>query len=158
MLLLDRMKGNHMKLHHLLAATFIAVCFLIGCSEKEAPQDSNGKTPQQVLLETYTLIAESQFDKAKENFSPKYIKDFMTSKNMTFIEFHSNEQGIDTRGWDVKWLKTNLVGNDYNDNVWRAKLIVDEGKGAHNRPGVVHDFHIIDGVWKIVFWGDYPKS
>ena len=147
-----------MKFRHLLIAALAAAFLLIGCGEKQAPLDSNGNTPQQVLLETYVLIAEGEYDKAKGNFSPKYIKDFITSKDLTFIDFHSNEHGIDTRGWDVKWLKTVLAGNDYNDNVWRAKLIVDEGKGKHNRPGVVHDFHLIDGVWKIVFWGDYPKS
>lgn len=147
-----------MKLTHLLIITFISAVFLIGCSTKEAPLDSNGKTPQQVLLETYVLITEGKYDKAELNFSPKYIKDFITGRNLTFIQFHSNKQGIDTRGWDVKWLKTSLKGNDYNKNVWRVKLVVDEGKGANNRPGVVHDLHLIDGVWKIVFWGDYPKS
>ena len=34
----------------------------------------------------------------------------------------------------------------------------DEGKGAGNGPGIVHDFYQIDGVWKIVFWNHYPKT
>lgn len=131
---------------------------MIGCSIKEAPLDSNGNTPQQVLLETYTLIAEGKYDVAKNNFSQDYIEEFISKKNLSFVEFHSNKQGIDTRGWEVKWLKSNLMGNDYNNDVWRAEIIVDEGKGKNNRPGVVHDFYIIDDVWKIVFWGDYPRS
>ena len=137
---------------------FIALILLSGCASKEAPLDANGKTPQQVLLETYTLIAQGQYEVGKKSFSARYIEELITSKGLTFVEFHSNPRGIDTRDWKVEWLKTNLVGNDYNDEVWRANLDVDTGKGKENPPGVVHDFHIIDGVWKIVLWSDYPKS
>jgi len=137
---------------------FFAVTLLLGCAPKEAPLDANGKTPQQVLLETYTLITQGNYEDAKRNFSERYIEELITSKGRTFVDFHSDSRGIDTREWKIEWLKTNLVGNDYNDNVWRANLDVDAGRGKGNPPGVVHDFYIIDGAWKIVLWSDYPGS
>ncbi len=50
------------------------------------------------------------------------------------------------------------MGNDYNDDLWRVKIIPDEGEGAGNRPGIVHDLYRIDGKWEIVFWNHYPKT
>jgi len=141
-----------------LIVLFMMMIIIVSCSKQEAPLDSNGKTPQQILLETFVLITEGKYDEAKNNYSPDYIKEFISGKDLTFVEFHTNKRGIDTTGWEVKWLKSNLIGNDYNDNVWRAEIVVDEGKGSHNRPGVVHDFYLIDGVWKIVFWNHYPKK
>ena len=139
--------------------TFFVTAFLLSsCAPAEAPQDSNGKTPQHVLLETYVHIAEGNYDKARKNFSQAYLDGFVLKNGSTFVSFHSNPKGIDTTGWETEWLQTELIGNDYNANVWRVQLIVDEGKGNSNRPGVVHDLHIVDEVWKIVFWGDYPKS
>ena len=63
-----------------------------------------------------------------------------------------------TEGWQASRLTTGLVGNDYNDDLWRVKIIPDEGKGKNNGPGIVQDLYMIDGVWKIVFWNHYPKS
>ena len=147
-----------MKPNYRWFAMFFAVSLLLGCSSQKAPIDRNGKTPQQVLLETYTLITQGKYVDAKKNFSDRYIEELITSKGRTFFDFHSDPHGVDTRGWKIEWLKTNLIGNNYNDNVWRANLDVDAGKGKENPPGVVHDFHIIDGAWKIILWSVYPKS
>ena len=133
--------------------TLAAAAFLAACGPGEPPLDANGQTPEQVLLETYVQIVEGNFDQARNHFSPQFIDEFVTSKSQTFEQYCSN-----TAGWKTEWLKTKLVGNDYNDDIWRAKVIPDEGKGAENGPGIVHDFHLIDGVWKIVYWNHYPKS
>ncbi len=130
-----------------------AILFLMACSVKEPPKDSNGKTPQQVIMDTYLLILKGKYAEAQNNFSPEFIKEFVTTKNTTFVEYASN-----TNGWKVEWLKTKLVGNKYNDEMWRVKIIPDEGKGNRNGPGIVQDLYLIDGVWKIVFWNHYPKS
>jgi len=142
-----------MKFKYLFLIIIITIFLLTCCSTPEPPVDLNGNTPQKVLMDTYVLILEGKYEEAKTNFSPQYIEEIMTSKNITFIEYCSN-----TQGWKVEWLKTKVVGNDYNENVWRVKLIPDEGKGKHNRAGIVQDLHIIDGYWKIVFWNHYPKS
>lgn len=131
----------------------VAVPFLAGCSEDKPPLDANGKRPEQVLMDTYVLILNDEYEAAKSNFSPEFIEELITKNNSTFGEYTRN-----TEGWKVEWLKTKLVGNDYNDNLWRVKIIPDEGKGANNRPGIVQDLYLIDGVWKIVFWNHYPKS
>ncbi len=99
------------------------------------------------------LILKGKYAEAQNNFSPEFIKEFVTTKNTTFVEYASN-----TNGWKVEWLKTKLVGNKYNDEMWRVKIIPDEGKGNRNGPGIVQDLYLIDGVWKIVFWNHYPKS
>ena len=105
-------------------------------------------------METYVLILNEKYEEAKNNFSPEFIETIVTKNNPTFVEYARKY----TKNWKVEWLKTKLVGNNYNDNVWRVKIIPDEGKGALNGPGIVQDFYIIDGAWKIVFWGDYPES
>ena len=134
--------------------SFLAVLFvLVGCGSQEAPKDANGKPPEQVMMQTYQFILAGKFDEAEANFSAEFIEEFITSKNTTFIDYNTN-----TKGWKPEWLKTKLMGNDYNDNVWRVKIIPDEGKGNENGPGIVQDLHLIDGVWKIVFWNHYPKS
>ena len=136
-------------------ATLVAITtVLIGCSKKEAPKDSKGKSAELVLMDTYKLILQKKYDEAKKNFSPKFIEEFVTTKKTTFEAYASK----DTKGWKVEWLKTKVMGNDYNDKMWRVKIIPDQGKGAQNGPGIVHDFYIIDGTWKIVFWNNYPKS
>ncbi len=127
--------------------------FVVGCGATDAPKDSNGKTPQQVMMETYQLILEGKYEEAEANFSAEFIEEFITTKNTTFVDYSNT-----TNGWKREWLKTKLIGNDYNDNIWRVKIIPDEGKGKDNGPGIVQDFYLIDGVWKIVFWNHYPKS
>ena len=112
-----------------------------GCGPGEPPLDANGQTPQQVLMQTYLDIVEGNYDGAQRNFSPAFIEEFVAGKNKTFAEYTSN-----AAGWKAEWLKTKLVGNDYNEAMWRAKVIPDEGKGAGNGPGIVHDFYQIDGV------------
>ncbi|KAA3636361.1 MAG: hypothetical protein DWP97_02935 [Calditrichaeota bacterium] len=132
----------------------IMVCALVvGCSEKKAPLDANGKSPEQVLMETYVDILYENYNKAELNFAPEYVKELITDNGSTFREYCKN-----TDGWKIEWLKTTLIGNDYNNDVWRVRIYPDEGKGKENRPGIVQDMHIIDGSWKIVFWNHYPES
>lgn len=126
---------------------------LLACSETPPPVDADGKTPDQVLLETYTMMVSGQCEEAMDKFSDAYLQKFLTDKNKSHEEYC-----VTTDGWQVSWLKAKNMGNDYNSELWRVKIIPDEGKGASNRPGVVHDLRIIDGQWKVVFWGDYPKS
>ena len=130
----------------------VVLTLLLGCSEKP-PADAQGRTPQQVLMETYNLILDGQYALAQENFSPKFIETLITNNNSTFVDYCAN-----TKGWRPDWMRTKVMGNDYNDDIWRVKLIPDEGKGKHNRPGIVHDMAIVDGKWTIVFWGHYPKT
>ncbi len=130
-----------------------AILFLAGCSVNEPPSDLNGKTPQQVLMDTYVLILDGKYAEAQKSFSPEFVETMITKNNMTFDEYCRN-----TNGWKVEWLKTERVGNKYNDEMWRVKIIPDEGKGNENGPGIVQDLYLIDGAWKIVFWNHYPKS
>lgn len=136
-----------------IAVLSLLLALLLGCTKAEPPLDSNGYTPQQVLLTTYIAIVEGRLDDAKANFSPTFIETMITKNNSTFAEYCKNIEG-----WQVEWLKTKLMGNDYNDELWRVKVIPDEGKGKENRPGIVQDLALIDGQWKVVFWGNYPKS
>ncbi|UCD68838.1 MAG: hypothetical protein JSW48_01660 [Betaproteobacteria bacterium] len=129
-----------------------ALTLLVGCAEKP-PVDSQGKTPQQVLMETYHLILDGQYARARENFSPHFIDALITNNNATFIDYCGH-----VKGWRSDQLKTKLMGNDYNDKLWRVKLIQDEGKGEPSRQGILHDLYIVDGKWTIVFWGHYSKS
>ena len=135
-----------------LIIALASILTLTGCSTKEAPIDSSGNKPDQVLLDTYKLIVDGKFDEAQKNFSPDYIETFITSKNTTFEEYCSK-----TKGWTSESLKTEVMGNDYNDNLWRVK-IYSEINGSQNGPGIVQDLYIIDGEWVIVFWNHYPKS
>lgn len=127
---------------------------MYGCGSSAPPTDSNAQLPQDIVMETYRLILSGDYAGAQENFSDEYIEEFVTSRNKTFKEYADGP----TEGWKPEWLKTKLMGNKYNRDVWRVKIIPDEGKGANNGPGIVHDLHIIDGRWKIVFWGHYPKT
>lgn len=142
-----------MTLFYRLPVALAAAFLIAGCSAEQPPLDSEGKTPQQVLMETYTLILEEKYTEAEKRFSPEFVKALITDNKSTFVEYCNN-----TKGWQREWLKTKLVGNDYNENLWRVKIIPDEGKGAHNGPGIVQDLYMIDGEWKIVFWQHYPKS
>ena len=122
-----------MNFHLRKLITLAALVLLVGCGQKP-PVDAQGKSPQQVLLETYELILDGQYAQAQKNFSPQFIQTLITDNNSTFVEYCAN-----TKGWQADWLKTKLMGNDYNDSLWRVKLIPDEGKGKHNGPGIVHD-------------------
>lgn len=139
----------------LAGAVLIALvaALLFGCSADRPPVDSQGRTPQQVVTETYTLILEGQYARAESNFSPKFIDSLITNNNFTFIDYCSK-----TRGWRPDRLKTTLVGRAHNDDLWRVKLVSDDGSGSAARSGVVHDLYLVDGKWTIVFWGDYPKT
>lgn len=132
----------------------LAMSALLGaCNADRPPVDSRGKTPQQVVKETYALILEGQYAQARSNFSAKFIQELITNNNRTFIDYCAS-----TRGWRPDRLKTVVVGKAYNEDMWRVKLIPDEGKEKVARPGVVHDLYMINGKWTIVFWGDYPKT
>jgi len=129
----------------------LAAALLVGCTANRPPVDSQGKTPQQVVKETYTLILQGQYAQAQSNFSPKFIQALITNNNQTFIDYCAK-----TRGWHPDWLKARIVGGERNENLWRVKLIPDNGKGDH--PGIVHDLYMVDGKWTIVFWGHYAKT
>ena len=132
-----------------------AVAFLLtGCGTPDPPTDSAGKGPDEIMLETYQLILAGNFAEAEKSFSPKFLDEFVVSKGKTF-DFYCGEY---TKGWKPEWLKTQVMGNDYNQDIWRVKIIPDEGKGAENRPGIVQDLILVEGAWQIVFWGHYPKS
>ena len=136
-----------------LVTLFCVILLIISCSETKAPLDAHGKSPEQVLMETYIDIIYGNLDKAEQNFAPEFVKEIISDNGSTFYEYCQN-----TDGWRIEWLKTTLIGNEYNDNVWRVRIYPDEGKGKENRPGIVQDMHIIDGSWKVVFWNHYPKS
>ena len=128
--------------------------FFVSCGgSNQPPLDSKGHSPEDVLLSTYKQILKGDYSSAQESFSQAFIEEFVTTKNITFEEYCNP-----TEGWQEEWLKTKLMGNDYNDDIWRVKIIPDEGKGKHNGPGIVQDLRMTDGEWKIVFWGHYPKS
>ncbi|MGR8947454.1 MAG: hypothetical protein ACU84Q_05365 [Gammaproteobacteria bacterium] len=55
-------------------------------------------------------------------------------------------------------LKTELVGNKYNPNVWPVRIRSKQGKGNENPAGAVHDLVRIDDSWLLVNWSDYPKG
>ena len=93
-------------------AIIISILLILGCTTKTAPLDSEGKSPEQVMMETYTMIVEGNLDGALANFSKEYIEEFLTSKNVTFEEYCSY-----AKDWKVEWLRTELMGNDYNKNV-----------------------------------------
>ena len=114
---------------------------------------SGDKDSARVLMETYHLILDGQYARARENFSPQFIDALITNNNATFIDYCGH-----VKGWRSDQLKTKLMGNDYNDKLWRVKLIQDEGKGEPSRQGILHDLYIVDGKWTIVFWGHYSKS
>ena len=137
----------------LLGLAVLATALLAGCQSATPPTDVDGKLPQDVMMETYVAVLEGRYAEAERRFSPAFVKTFMTDRNLTLEQYTEY-----TRGWKVEWLRTELVGNDYNDAMWRVKIIPDEGKGAGNGPGIVHDFYQIDGAWKIVFWNHYPKT
>jgi hypothetical protein len=126
---------------------------LAGCNSDKPPVDSLGKTPQQVVKETYTLILEGQYAQASSNFSAKFIQELITNNDRTFIDYCAS-----TSGWRPDRLKAELVGKAYEANLWRVKLIPGDDQGHVDRAGVVHDLYMINGRWTIVFWGDYPKT
>ncbi len=128
---------------------------IFGCNSPSPAVDATGQLPQDVVMETYTFIIESNYDRALENFSEQYIEEFMTSRNITFRQYADRPR---KEGWKREWLRTKLVGNKYNRDVWRVEITPDEGKGKGNRATIVHDLYMIDGRWKIVFWGHYPKT
>ncbi|MGD2141321.1 MAG: hypothetical protein PVH25_13055, partial [Burkholderiales bacterium] len=129
------------------------VMALAGCITQGPPVDSLGKTPQQVLEETYTLILQGQYARAQANFSPQFIRDLITNNNSTFIEYCAR-----TRNWRPRGLKTTLLGNSFNDNLWRIKLTAVDGKDGQDRTDIIHDLYMVDGKWTIVFWGDYQHA
>ena len=56
-----------MKITFHSVALLAPIIFLIGCGVKEAPLDANGKTPQQVMMDTYVLILEENYAEAQKN-------------------------------------------------------------------------------------------
>ena len=126
---------------------------LAGCNGEKPPADSLGRTPQQVVKETYALMIEGQYARARSNFSAKFIQELITKNDRTFIDYCAS-----TNGWRPDRLRTELVGKAYEADMWRVKLMPGDDNGQVDRAGVVHDLYMINGKWTIVFWGDYPKT
>ena len=76
-----------MKILCQLFTTLTVILFLTACSTKEPPNDSNGETHYQVLMETYVLILNEKYEEAKNNFSPEFIETIVTKNNATFVEY-----------------------------------------------------------------------
>ena len=136
-----------------ILATLAMVALLGGCNADRPPVDSRGKTPQQVVKETYALILEGQYAQARSNFSAKFIQELITNNDRTFIDYCAS-----TKGWRPDRLKTQLIGKAYDGDLWRVKLIPGDDNEKTDRAGVVHDLYMINGNWTIVFWGDYPNT
>ena len=136
-----------------ILATLAMVALLGGCNVDRPPVDSRGKTPQQVVKETYALILAGQYALARSNFSARFIHELITNNDRTFIDYCAS-----TKGWRPDKLKAELVGKAYDENLWRVKLIPGDDNEKADRAGVVHDLYMIDGKWTIVFWGDYPNT
>ena len=137
----------------LLGALVVAAALLAGCQSAAPPPDVDGKLPQDVMLEVYTAVLEGRYADAEKRFSPAFVKTFMTDRNLSLEQYTEY-----TRGWKVEWLKTELVGNDYNDDLWRVRTTPDAGRGKSNPAGAVNDLYLIDGHWKVAFWDHFPKS
>lgn len=141
------MNTYHMRFYFLLAL----ILFVTACGEQAPPLDKNDKSPDTVLLETYQLILDGKLIEAKATFDPRLLQAVLPPTNPdTFESFYQKQ----TAGWQRELLKTAVVGNDYSDAVWRVRIWNDDGTGS---AGAKQDLAIIDGEWRIVFWGDFPK-
>lgn len=126
----------------------------LGCSSPPPPTDSAGNSPEATLKTAYELILAGDFADAEKHFDERLIKAVLPPTHPDdFTSFYKKQ----TENWKAERLQTELKGNDYNDNVWRVRIWSEEGRGKDNTPGAMQDLAQINGVWKIVFWGDYEK-
>ena len=129
---------------------------LTGCaSDAPPPVDKNGKTPDAVVVDAYRQMFAGNFESARSHFDDRLINAIFPPTNPENFESFFKKQIVP---WKMEQLKTVVEGTPYNDNVWRVNINIDAGKGKNNPGGAVHDLALIDGAWKFVFWGDYPKS
>lgn len=130
-----------------------------GCAKKQTPPvDSNGNTPQQALLEIYTLLINEEYEAAKEGFDTDFIETFLEKQDKDFNEYY--KKVVD--GWPVEGLTTTINGNKYNKDMWSVSIKPDMKDADSNDPrtfGRAEDLLIIDGEWKIVYGNHHlPKS
>lgn len=136
-----------------LILSIAALLLITACSPMESPRDTNGSKPEDIMLKIYIHFSNNECDKARQYFSAEYIATIITGNKLSFTDFCQKYTS-----WQEKWLRVELVGNDYNKDLWSVRVIPDEGLGKKNRAGAVQEFYMIDGQWKIVFWNHYPKS
>ncbi len=86
--------------------------------------------------------------------SPSYLE-AINPNDLPFETAMDQYETLST--WTRTNLRTQLVGNDIHPEMWRVRIYSDDGLGASNPAGIVHDLVMIDGEWRIVFWGDYAN-
>ena len=129
----------------------LVLMLVAACGNEPPPTDAQGQSPDDVLLATYLKILGGDLAAAKQAFDPRLLKAVLPPTNPdTFESFYQKQ----TADWQPGLLRTKIVGNDYSAQVWRVRIWSDDGSGS---AGAVQDLALIDGEWKIVFWGDYPK-
>lgn len=123
---------------------------IIGCAKTLAPFDNNNDSPDTVLKKAYEHILAGDLQTAETFFDQRLLKAVLPPTHPdTFESFYKKQ----TEGWTSADLHTEIFGNDYNPAVWRVRIGPADG-----RSGAVHDLAQIDGQWKIVYWGDWPKG
>lgn len=148
--------------HSILALLGITFIFTAGCSKEQPPLDSNGKTPQQALIDTYTLMIEGKYEEAEKGFEPDFIETFATKKGKTFEEYC--QERVDK--WPVEGLTAEIndhFRNKFNPEMWlvNIKPVITDPSVDENDPQRFarnEDLLIIDGAWKIVFGNDHPPK
>ncbi len=128
---------------------------LIACSQTPPPTDNTGNTPEAVVLNAYTLMFEGNYDAAEALFDKRLTASIFTPTHPENFESFYTKQ---IEPWTQANLRTKLIGNKYNPNVWRVRIWSEDGRGDENHPGAVHDLAQIDGKWFFVNWSDYPKG
>lgn len=137
-----------------LLALFLAF-ILMGCSQTPPPTDSAGSTPEAAVMTAYKLMFAGDYEAAEALFDKRLTAAIFTS---TYPENFEGFYKKQIEPWTQANLKTELIGNKYNPDVWRVSIWSEDGKGKENHPGAVHDLAQIDGKWFFVNWSDYPKG
>ena len=128
----------------------IALLALIGCAQEPPPVDSEGNPPNLKLKAAYQHLLAGDFATARTYFDDRLIAAVLPPSHPdTFESFYQKQ----VAEWTQHDLNTEIQGNEHNSKVWRVRIGPNDG-----RPGAVHDLAQIDGHWKIVYWGDYPKE
>ena len=139
-----------------LALTILISLTVAACGKNAPPPtDSAGQTPEQVVMKAYEFMFSGDFEGAKALFDERLIKAIFPPTHPQGFTGHYQEQ---IEPWTLANLKTKIIGNNYNDDVWRVRIWSEDGKGAENPAGAQHDLAIINGRWLLVNWSDFPKS
>ena len=139
---------------HLIIAVLICLTSA-ACGKVAPPVDSAQQTPEQVVMKTYELMFKGDFEAAKAMFDQRLLNAVFPSTHPQGFAGHYQEQ---IAPWTQANLQTKVIGNDYNKEVWRARVWSEDDKGAEDPAGAQHDLAIIDGRWLLVNWSDFPKN